>query len=562
MLERIFPFLAWRVTKETLKHDLTAGITVALVAIPQSLAYAYLAGLPPHYGLYAAFIPSIVGALFGSSGQLSTGPVALTSLLTAASITPLAAVGTGLFNGYAAVLAILSGLFQLSFGLFRIGILLNLLSHPVLMGFINAAAIIIAFSQLPSLTGISSEQSQYFLRDIWEVISGIEQLHGPTLAFGLSAICLLIIFKRFFPRLPGVLITTVLLISVSYELGFVRSGGSVIGDIPKALPPFGLPVMEWSTTVQLVPAAFVIALVSFMEAMSSCKIIAMKTRRPWNENQELIGQGLAKIAAGFTYSMPVSGSFSRSALNLATGARSGVSSITCALFVLLTLLFFTRALYYLPRAVLAAIIMTAVAGLVNAKSIEQAWRASRDDGIAALSTFTATLLFAPNIQNGALTGIIVSLSLFLFRRMRPRIVQVGLHPDGTLRDAERFNLPPLHEQIGALRVDAALNFVNAAYFEEAVLKLDRDNRQLKYILIAANGINSLDASGVVVLSALVEKLRQEGIVLVISGVKKQVMDVMEKTGLAKTIGAENIFSADRLALDALYTRLNQESALK
>jgi SulP family sulfate permease len=320
--------------------------------------------------------------------------------------------------------------------------------------------------------------------------------------------------------------------------------------------------MEWSTAVQLVPAAFVIALVSFMEAMASCKIIAMKTRRPWNENQELIGQGLAKIAAGFTCSMPVSGSFSRSALNLATGARSGVSSIACALFVLLTLLFFTRALYYLPKAVLAAIIMTAVAGLVNAKSIEQAWRASRDDGIAALSTFTATLLFAPNIQNGALTGIIVSLSLFLYRRMRPRIVQVGLHPDGTLRDAERFNLPPLHEQIGALRVDAALNFVNAAYFEEAVLKLDRDNRQLKYILIAANGINSLDASGVVVLSALVEKLRQEGIVLVISGVKKQVMDVMEKTGLAKTIGAENIFSADRLALDALYTRLNQESAMK
>jgi sulfate permease, SulP family len=559
MLERILPFFAWKITRETLKHDLTAGITVALVVIPQSLAYAQLAGLPAHYGLYAAFIPSITGVLFGSLGQLSTGPVAMTSLLTIASITPLAAIGSELFNGYAILIALLSGLFQLGFGLMRIGILLNLLSHPVLMGFINAAAIIIALSQLPSLMGISTKQTQHFLRDSWEILTGIEQLHTSTLAFGLTAIFLLIIFKKFFPKLPGVLLTTMLLTWVSYDIEFVRFGGSVVGNIPQGLPSLAVPTMEWKTTTQLIPAAFIIAVVSFLEAMSSCKVIAIKTRRPWDENQELIGQGLAKILAAFSQSMPVSGSFSRSALNLAAGAKTGLSSIISAFCVLLTLLFFTGVLYHLPKAVLAAIIMTAVADLVNAKSIKQAWRASTDDGVAALSTFAATLLFAPNIQNGIVTGIIVALSLFLYRRMRPRIVRVGLHPDGTLRDAVRFNLPPLHEKIGALRVDAALNFVNAAYFEEAVSKLGRDNRKLKYILIAANGINSLDASGVVVLSNLVEKLRENRIVLVISGVKKQVMDVMEKTGLAKSIGEENIFSADRLALDALYRRLNQES---
>ena len=559
MLERILPFFAWRITRETLKRDLAAGITVALVAIPQSLAYAQLAGLPAHYGLYAAFIPSITGVLFGSSGQLSTGPVAMTSLLTMASITPLAAIGTQLFSAYATLIALLSGLFQLGFGLIRIGIVLNLLSHPVLMGFINAAAIIIAVSQLSPLMGISTKQTQHFLVDNWEVIKGIEQLHPSTLVFGLTAIFLVIVFKKFFPKLPGVLITTVLLTWVSYEIEFVRLGGSVVGHIPQGLPSLAVPILEWKTTTQLIPAAFVIAVVSFMEAMSSCKVIAMKTRRPWDENQELIGQGLAKIAAAFSQSMPVSGSFSRSALNLAAGAKTGLASIISAFFVLLTLLFFTQALYHLPKAVLAAIIITAVVGLVNATSIRRALRASTDDGIAALSTFGATLLFAPNIQNGVIAGIIVSLSLFLYRRMRPRIIRVGLHADGTLRDAARCDVLPLHAQIGALRIDAALNFVNAAYFEEAVLKLARDNRQLKYILIAANAINSLDSSGVVVLSSLVEKLREDGMVLVVSGVKKQVMDVMERTGLAKSIGEEHIFSSDRLALDALYRRINQES---
>src|ERR1700690_242284 len=426
----------------TLKDDLVAGITVSLVAIPQSLAYAQLAGVPAYYGLYAALIPSIVGAVFGSSRQLSTGPVAMTSLLTAASVAPLAAHGSDLFYAYVILLALLSGLFQIGFGVFRMGVLLNFLSHPVLMGFINAAALIIGLSQLPTFLGIPAKQSEHFLLDIWNVVSHIDTVHEMSLGFGLTAFVLLLAFKKLAPKLPGVLITVALLTWASYALQFAEIGGRVVGEIPKGLPSISLPPLDWKASMALLPASFVIALISFMEAMSSAKVIAIKTRQPWNENKELIGQGLAKVAAAFCHSMPVSGSFSRSALNLVANAKTGWSSIISAIFVLLTLLFFTPMLYHLPKPVLAAIIMVAVMGLINFRIIAKAWHANRDDGFASIITFVATLAFAPNIQNGILTGILLSLALLLHRMMRPRIAILGRHQDASLRDAERHGLPP------------------------------------------------------------------------------------------------------------------------
>ena len=270
---------------DTFKADLIAGITVSLVAIPQSLAYAQLAGVPAYYGLYAALIPTIVGALFGSSRQLSTGPVAMTSLLTAASVAPLAAHGSDLFYSYVILLALLSGLFQIAFGLLRMGVLLNFLSHPVLMGFINAAAIIIGLSQLPTLLGIPAKQSEHFLLDIWHVISHIDTMHELSLGFGLTAISLLLAFKRFAPKLPGVLITVALLTWVSYGLGYADMGGRVVGEVPQGLPSISIPPLDWKASIALLPAGFVIALISFMEAMSSAKVIAIKTRQPWDENK-------------------------------------------------------------------------------------------------------------------------------------------------------------------------------------------------------------------------------------------------------------------------------------
>ena len=283
----------------TLKADLVAGITVSLVAIPQSLAYAQLAGVPAYYGLYAALIPTVIGALFGSSNQLSTGPVAMTSLLTAASIAPLAAHGSDLFYSYAILLALVSGLFQIAFGVLRVGVLLNFLSNPVLMGFINAAAIIIGLSQLPTLLGIPAAQSEHFLIDITRVIMHIDTAHELSLGFGLSAFILLVGFKKFAPKLPGVLITVAFLTWISYAIDYVNLGGRVVGIVPQGLPTLSLPPLDWHATVALLPASFVIALISFMEAMSSCKVIAIKTRQPWDENKELIGQAAGQGCGSF-----------------------------------------------------------------------------------------------------------------------------------------------------------------------------------------------------------------------------------------------------------------------
>ena len=527
------PFAKWISAHNTLKQDLVAGITVSLVAIPQSLAYAQLAGVPAYYGLYAALIPTIVGALFGSSRQLSTGPVAMTSLLTAASVAPLAAHGTDVFYAYVILLALLSGLFQVMFGVLRMGVLLNFLSHPVLMGFINAAAIIIGLSQLPTLLGISARQSEHFLLDIWQVLG--QHRHHARDVGGLRAVG-----DRVADRAQEIGAEAPRRADHGgpADLGQLcgrlrRDGRQGRGPVPQGLPSISIPPLDWKGVISLLPAGIVIALISFMEAMSSAKVIAIKTRQPWDENKELIGQGLAKVAAAFCHSMPVSGSFSRSALNLASNARSALSSVVSAIFVLLTLLFFTSLLYHLPKPVLAAIIMMAVIGLINFRAIVNAWRASRDDGIAAIVTFLATLAFAPNIQNGILTGIILSLGLLLYRMMQPRIAVLGMHQDGTLRDAQRHNLPPLHPKLGAIRFDGALRFVNVSYFEQELLRLERKHPGISYILVKGSGINYLDASGVEMLSNLVRRFKNNDITLGFSGLKKQVREMMDRTELSE-----------------------------
>lgn len=554
---RLFPFLGWpRINGTIISSDLMAGIAVSLLVIPQSLAYAQLAGVPAYYGLYAAFIPSIIAVLFGSSGILSTGPVALTSLLTAASVSHIAAPGTAEFISYVTLLSLLSGLFQIGLGMARAGVLLNLLSHPVLMGFINAAALIIALSQLPALTGIVVPQTDHFLLDIWPLLTKIQTAHAMSLALGLFGLALLYGFKRFAPRLPGVLFMVAILTWLSYAINFAEFGGKIVGDVPAGIPSLSVPAMSGRSILLLLPAAFIIAMISFMEAMSSSKVIAIKTRIRWDENQELIGQGLAKVASAFCNSMPVSGSFSRSALNLASHAKTGFSSLIAAGLVLLTLLYFTPVLYHLPKPALAAMIILAVANLIDFSTMQNAWRANKDDGIAAILTFVATLAFAPNIQNGILIGVIFSLGAFIYRRMFPLVVLVGRDTDGSLHDADLRDLPPPHEKIGAVRFDAALFFANVSFFEDAILKLERENSKLEYILVIANGINHLDSSAVEMLRALSRHLRECGITLVFSGAKRQFLEVAERTGLTREIGRDNLFVSDDQALKSLIGRID------
>jgi SulP family sulfate permease len=507
-------------------------------------------------------LPVAVGALFGSSRQLATGPVAMTSLLTAASIAPMAAPGTPTFIAYAILLALLSGLVQLILGWLRMGVLVNFLSHPVLVGFTNAAAIIITLSQLSAFLAVPMGTSGHFLEDLWPLFARIGHTHWVTLAMGLSALGLLWALRKVAPKAPAALVAAALGTWVSYLIGFAELGGRVVGDIPPGLPSLMLPSLEWRPSVRLLPTAVVIALISFMEAMASAKVIAMKTRVPLDVNQELIGQGLAKIAGSLSQSFPVSGSFSRSALNLAMGARTGASALFTAFFVLLTLLFLTPLLYHLPLSVLSAIIAVAVLPLLNLRGLRDAWRARRDDGIAAVAAFVTTLAFAPRIHAGILVGIVLSLGFFLYRSMRPRAVILGRDKDGTLRDAARLHLPPLHPKVAALRFDGQLYFANVSYFEDFVLKVVTDGPALRFILVVANGINGLDASGVEMLSQLVDRLNEDGVTLVFSGLKKQVRDVMERTGLDRKIGPDNLFrlvSTEKMALEAIGARLATET---
>lgn len=561
---QIFPFLQWSKdlkNPEVVGADLIAGITVALVLIPQSMAYAQLAGLPAYYGLYAAFLPGIIGALWGSSKQLATGPVAVVSLLTASALVPFAAIGSEQFVGLAIMLALLVGTFQLFLGLFKLGVVVNFLSHPVIVGFTNAAAIIIGLSQLNKIFGVPKPRSESFINDIWMVLQQISDTHVLTLVMGISAFVIMWVMKKYVPKVPGVLVAVVVTTFVSWSMGFEALGGKVVGIIPSGLPAMKLPEIDFSMAASLFSSAIVISLVGFMEAISIAKAMAAKTKDRVDPNKELIGQGLANIVGSMSQSYPVSGSFSRSAVNLNAGAKTGMSAVFTGAVVLITLLFLTPLLYHLPQAVLAAVIMMAVTGLINFKAIKHAWQAHKHDGVASIVTFMATLAFAPHLDKGIMIGASLALGLYLYRTMRPRIAILGRYAaDNTLRDVAVHPNLPTDDRIVAVRYDGSLYFANVAYFEDAILEACAARPDARYVLVVGDAINQLDASGEEVLHQLVERLNSNNVTLVFSGLKKQVLDVMRNTGLYSTVGAQNIFSTEDLALESIYEWMKEGGA--
>ena len=683
-IARFFPFVSWWPLRgETLRADLIAGITVALVLIPQSMAYAQLAGLPAYYGLYAAFLPGMIAALWGSSAQLATGPVAVVSLLTASALAPLAATGSEQFIALAVLLALMVGVMQLTLGVFKLGVVVSFLSHPVIVGFTNAAAIIIGLSQINKLFGISMGRSEHFLQDVWGALQLIGETHLPTLLMGLAAFIIMVGMKRFTPKLPSVLVAVALTTLVSWGIGFEHNstgrvdqimdtevknlanefsqveikilelsgklgsksaefkqlqadheggsqhlaalnyeiellrlelkdlegenrkgarslrkfifeqipagdtlptrlyltgqvpkgeksdgyrwrikkvaqgqltlvgGGEVVGSIPSGLPQLAVPSVRWSDLGMLFSSALVISLVAFMEAISIAKAMAAKTKQRIDPNQELLGQGLANVIGSLSHAFPVSGSFSRSAVNLNANAKTGMSSVFASVIVLLTILFLTPLLYHLPQAVLAAVIIMAVSGLINFRAIKHAWLVHKHDGIAAGVTFVATLAFAPHLDSGILLGAAVAILLFLYRSMKPRVARLGRHSDGTLRDVNVYPDMLTSEQVIPVRFDGQLYFANVAYFEDAVLEAVTAKPNAHYVLVVCNGINNLDASGEEVIKALFERLRENDITLVFSGLKKQVLDVLHRTGLFDKIGQERIFPNEDMALAAI-----------
>jgi SulP family sulfate permease len=399
------PFLAWpRPDGAQWRADLVAGASVAVVAIPQALAYAQLAGVPPHLGLYAAFVPTIVAAFFGSSAQLSTGPVALTSLLTAAALSAFAAPGTAAYVTLAVLLAIGSGLMQAGAGLARLGRMIERLPAPLMLGFVNAAALVILLSQLPSVLGVPVSRGADVPDTVVALAAGLAGAHWPTAVFGLAALSALLGLRRTWPRLPGALAVSLAAIGASAAVGY-DAIGPVVGDLPSGLPVPSMPTVDLAAAASLLPAMALVAVVSFIEVTSSARVASVRTGSTWNVNQELVGQGLAKIASGMFGAFPVSGSFSRSALNLSSGARSAWSSVVCAVLVGIALVFAAHALYHLPRAVLAALIVSAVVNLLTPRELVGLWRTSRSDAAIAWITLGATLLSAPRIHYGLIAGL-------------------------------------------------------------------------------------------------------------------------------------------------------------
>ncbi len=550
------PFLAWvgeLKDKQTVHADIIAGITVALVLVPQSMAYAQLAGLPVYYGLYASFLPPMIAALFGSSRQLATGPVAVVSLMTATALQPLA-TSPETYLAYALLLTLMVGVFQLFLGLFKLGVLVDFLSHPVVVGFTNAGALIIATSQLGKVFGVSVPREEHHYETVWNtLVSAVSNSHMTTLLMALLAFGIMLGMRRFAPKLPGVLIAVVITTLIAWITGFAEAGGKVVGDIPKGLPGLTLPAFDLNTALQLIPTAITISLIGFMEAISIAKAMAARTRQRINANQELVGQGLSNVAASLFSGYPVSGSFSRSAVNINAGALTGFSSIVTGLVVAITLIFLTPLLYHLPQATLAAVIIMAVINLVKISPIVHAWKAQPHDGVVAVVTFVLTLAFAPHLDKGIVIGVLLSLGLFLWRNMRPRFAQLSRYEDGTMRDIRVHPLPTSPE-IAVVRFDGSLYFASAGYFETKMLSVVAEHPKLKYIILDGEGINQIDATGEEVLHHLWERLQAQGITLVVARMKKQFMDTIRRTGLREKMG-ETFFSRISLALNYVWNQL-------
>lgn len=697
---KFFPFLSWFKDYDggKFKIDLLAGITVALVLIPQSMAYAQLAGLPPYYGLYAAFLPPMVASLFGSSRQLATGPVAVVSLMSAASLEPLATAGSAEFIAYSVALALTVGIFQFSLGVLRLGLVVNFLSHPVVNGFTNAAAIIIASSQFSKFFGVYVDKAEHHYETLIRVAeAAIDYTHFPTLIYGVLAVAIMVGLRKINPRIPNVLIAVAITTILSYFTGFNRDasvdinamkvpglsekiaefngvvgditklgeqraaiglevdkvkeqehagpgqpidlirlqsqiailtsemselkhkassvreelrymkfeaveadgaysfypkenipsgvdtdggtwrikvgnevldtaklklmgGGAIVGKIPEGLPTLMVPQLDMKSFLKLLPTAIIISLLGFMEAIAIAKAMAAQTGQKLDPNQELIGQGLANILGSIGSSYAVSGSFSRSAVNLQAGAVSGISSVVTSLMVVITLLFFTPLLYHLPQAVLAAVIMMAVIGLVNVKGFIHAWKAQWYDGAISILSFVITLYFAPHLDKGIMVGVVLSMTVFLYKSMRPVVASLSMNEEKVLKSAEHFRLKGCRH-ISVVRFDGALFFANASYLDEQVLKFRNEQPDLRYILLDARGINDMDASGEEALEMLVKRVRSAGLGFAMCGIKGQVLTVMERTGLLGKIGEDEIFADSKAAVAALIDRVHTNTDL-
>ena len=590
-ITRLFPFLLWikdLSNPKNLKADILAGTTVAFVIIPQSMAYAQLAGLGPQYGLYASFLPVLIGALMGSSRQLSTGPVAVVSLLTAAALGEIVTDPSS-YAVYAALLALIVGVFQFSLGILRLGFVINFLSHPVVTGFTNAAAIIIGASQLPKVFGIrvissndtdwesacqpltiieriesvdvnglhaicNADQSYQTIARLLE--AAVFHTHLPTLAMAISGVSGIILFQRFFPRLPAILSVAVLSTVASFLMDFQAMGGAIVSSINiDGLFSFKVPRFDFNAVGTLFIYAITISLIGFMEAISVAKSMAATTKQRLDVNQELIGQGLSNVTSSFFQGYSVSGSFSRSAVNLTAGAVTGFSSVVTAIIVGLTIVWLTPLLYHLPQATLAAIILMAVVNLVHFSPLRHAWKVEKHDGLVGLLTFVMTLTFAPHLENGIAFGIILSLGLFLYRTMEPNFTELSVEHGSIIASRFADESVEASQSVKVAKWSGSLYFANAAYFETKLLELiAKNNDELQYVIVDVASIVQVDASGEQVLSNLVESCSSSGVEILFARTERLEAELF-RSGFKKRYGENRFFDLRADALKYVWQEL-------
>ncbi len=532
-LSQLLPILSWapRYDRKDIRSDLSAGLTVGAMLVPQGMAYALLAGLPPEVGLYAATVPVIIYALFGTSRQLAVGPVAIVSLLTASALAPLVEEGSAGYLSAAALLALMVGAVHLVLGAGRLGFLVNFLSHSVLVGFTAAAAIIIGFSQAKHLFGISTERKEHFYETVLEVGRNLSETNQATLILGLVALATLFVLKRTAPKIPGALVVVVGSILAVRLFDLEARGVKVVGDIPDSLPAFGLPDFDGSLIGNLIGTAFVITIVGFMESIAVAKVYARRHRYELVPNSELIGLGAANVASGLFGGYPVTGGFSRTAVNDTAGARTPLASLITAAIVLGTIAFLTPLFASLPNAALGAIIVMAVIGLIDIAEMRHIAAVKQSDLIGLGVAFFATLILG--IEIGILVAVVASMLVVFARMSMPHSAVLG-HVDGTTsyRNIERFPEAHTSEGVRVVRIDAALSFVNAANVKKLLLThADEITEHPRALVLDASGINDLDATGAEMLSEVLTEVADRGVALHVADVKGPVRDVLRRAGI-------------------------------
>jgi SulP family sulfate permease len=543
-----------------------AGAVVAIMLVPQSMAYAMLAGLPLQVGLYASILPLVLYALLGSSRVLAVGPVAMVSLITASVLAPLATAGTADYISLALFLALLVGVLQVVMGIARLGFLVNFLSHPVISGFTSAAALVIGVGQAKHLLGISLDRPERPYQVFMELARGLPATNVVTLGLGVGSIGLLLFFqfglKGLLQRV-GVVKPLAIALAKSGPLVAVlgatllvgmmqlseKANVEVVGEIPNGLPPLSWPAIPWGQLGPLLEAALVVVFVGYMESIAIAQALASRRRQKVDANQELIALGVANVGAAVTAGYPVTGGFSRSVVNSEAGATTPLASVVTATLVALTVAFLTPLFYYIPHTVLAAVIVVAVASLVDWRMPVRLWRSNKADAFALLVTFVA--VFALGIEIGVLVGMGTSLGLFLWRTSRPHIAVVGrVGHSETFRNVLRHEVTT-YPSVLAIRVDESLYFANTKYLEDTLLAKVAEHRAIEHLLLVGSGINYVDASAVETLRELIERLHDAGVAFHLADLKGPVLDQLHRAGLIDELGDDHVFLSTHQAMAAL-----------